>query len=83
MDEGGAEETPVPLAEALSDAALAIVAGADTTSSVLSGLFRYVLEDREVYRRLQKEIDTAFPASDGNPFDAAVLSNLPLLNAVM
>ena len=70
-------------AEVVGEASLAIVAGADTTSSVLSALFFYVLANRSIYSRLQKEIDNAFPAGDGEPFDAVKLSQLSYLDAVM
>ena len=60
-----------------------IVAGSDTTSTTLSGLFYYLLSSPHNYRRLQKEIDAAFPPGEGDPFDTLKLSELPFLNAVM
>ena len=60
-----------------------IVAGSDTTSTTLSGLFYYLLSNPHVYRRLQREIDTAFPPGEGDPFDTLKLSELPFLNAAM
>lgn len=67
----------------MSDGVLAIVAGSDTTSSVLSGLFHYLLAHPASYRRLQEELDDAFPPGEGDPFDANELAELPFLNAVM
>lgn len=70
-------------AEVVSDGVLAMIAGSDTTSTVLSGLFCFMIASPECYKTLQKEIDTAFPIGEGDPFDAARLSELPYLNAVM
>ena len=70
--------------EILSDGGLAIIAGSDTTSTVLSGLFKFLLSDREAYLRLQKEVDAVFPREEGDPFDTHKLEkDMPYLNAVM
>ena len=69
--------------EIISDGLLAIVAGSDTTSTTLSGLFYYLLSNPLDYERLQNELDSAFPPGEGNPFDSTKLSGLPFLNAVM
>ena len=66
----------------MSDAILAIVAGADTTSAVLSGLFYYLLSYPNTYRRLQEEVDATFPLGT-DPFEAVKLADMPYLNAVM
>ena len=63
------------------DGGLAIVAGADTTSSVLAGTFLNILSHRDVYDRLRHEIDSTF--SLGEPFDSVKLGAMPMLNAVM
>lgn len=60
-----------------------MIAGSDTTSTVLSGLFCFTIASPECYKTLQKEIDSAFPIGEGDPFDAARLSELPYLNAVL
>lgn len=67
----------------MSDGQLAIVAGSDTTSTVLSGLFCLIIANPGCYKKLQKELDASFPVGEGDPFDAARLSELPYLNAVM
>lgn len=69
--------------EVVADGVLAIIAGSDTTSTVLSGLFCFVIANPEVYARLQKEVDAFFPAGEGDPFDATRLAEMPYLNAVM
>ena len=66
-----------------SDGILAIIAGSDTTSSVLGGIFLNLLSHRDVYDRLRLEIDSAFPPGESDVFDAAKLGAMPLLNAVM
>ena len=84
MDEGDVEKIKPTMQEVLSDGGLAIIAGSDTTSTVLSGLFRFLLSDPEAYSRLQKEVDAVFPREAGDPFDAYKLEkNMPYLNAVM
>ena len=73
----------VPREQALNEIFAAIVAGADTTSTVLGGLFFYLLSNPGILDRLRKEIDTEFPLGEGEPFDAAKLAAMPYLNAVM
>ena len=84
IDEGDVEKVKPTMAEILSDGGLAIVAGSDTTSTVLSGLFYYLMSHPDVYHHLQKEVDTVFPKEGGDPFDAHKLeTGMPFLNAVM
>lgn len=61
------------------------MAGSDTTVSVLSNIFYYLLSHPEYYRRLREEIDAIAPVTDINAsvIDVKALSGLPLLNAVM
>lgn len=71
------------------NALLAIVAGSDTTSSVLSNVFYYLLRHPTCHARLRAEIDEAFGSnSSGDGSESAVLeidklTNLSYLNAVM
>lgn len=67
----------------MADSLLAILAGSDTTSTVLSGLFYFLLTHPEEYRRLRDEVDRMFPPGEGDPFDSVKLSEMPFLNAVM
>jgi len=58
---------------------LAIIAGSDTTSSILTAIIYYLLLNPAVYERLQEEVDSAFPSGE-EPLDAAKLSHLEWLN---
>ena len=73
----------VPRDQGLNEIFAAIIAGADTTSTVLSGLFFNLLSNPSVLERLRKEADKEFPRGEGEPFDAAKLAGMPYLNAVM
>ncbi|KAJ6475695.1 cytochrome P450 [Mycena vitilis] len=61
---------------------VAIIAGSDTTATVLSNAFFFLLSHPESYMRLQGEVDKAFPSSK-EATDPALLSRLPYLNAVI
>ncbi|KAF8806812.1 cytochrome P450 [Phlegmacium glaucopus] len=65
--------------EAASDAALMVVAGSDTVSHGLTGLFRYIAASEVVQNRLRAEIQTAFQSS--GDIDAFTLAKLPYLDA--
>ncbi|KAI0687966.1 high nitrogen upregulated cytochrome P450 monooxygenase 2 [Cerioporus squamosus] len=55
---------PVPMQQLVDDGALAIIAGADTTSSALTSLVYCLLTHPEVYERLQAEIDRIYPPGE-------------------
>lgn len=78
-------DTPeLALRKAVSSSLLAIVAGSDTTSSVLSNLFYYLLSHPEYFQRLRAALDAVFPPSDLNEtINPRQLDDLPLLNAVI
>lgn len=64
------------------DGGLAMIAGSDTTSSVLATVLYYLLLNPVAYERLQDEIDSAFPNGD-EPLDALKLSHMEWLNGCM
>jgi len=63
-DEAGLEKQPISTPVALSDASLVIVAGSDTTATVLASLFFYLIRDREKFERLRAEIDRFYPRGE-------------------
>ncbi|KAH9167157.1 high nitrogen upregulated cytochrome P450 monooxygenase 2 [Lactarius sanguifluus] len=71
-------ERPSPI-DVTKDGQLAIVAGSDTTSSVLTAALYYLLRNPNAYERLQAEVDGAFPSGE-EPLDATKLSQMKWLN---
>lgn len=82
MNEGGVEANPPTIAEVISDSGLIIVAGSDTTATVLSSLFWFIMCNPSVYRRLQDEIDRYFPLGE-DAMDTSKHIHMSYLNAVM
>ncbi|KAJ3518703.1 hypothetical protein NM688_g9401 [Phlebia brevispora] len=78
-DIGG--DTP-PHEIVLLEGFLAIVAGSDTTSGVLSNVFYYLLSNPEVYKRLQSEVDRYYPTSEDS-LDPQYYPQMPYLDAVI
>ncbi|KXN81314.1 Cytochrome P450 67, partial [Leucoagaricus sp. SymC.cos] len=58
MDEDGVLEQKPTNAEIFSDSALAIIAGADTTTSALTSILYFLMRYPNCYRRVQEEIDS-------------------------
>ncbi|KAI9446339.1 high nitrogen upregulated cytochrome P450 monooxygenase 2 [Lactarius indigo] len=69
-------QSPAALAE---NGMLAIIAGSDTTSSVLTAALYYLLCNPLAYERLQAEVDGAFPSGE-EPLDGTKLSQMEWLN---
>lgn len=72
----------------ISNVLLAIVAGSDTTASILSNAAYLLMSHPKVYKKLQHELDITFKENHILEFDPSrmyddVLSKLPYLNAVM
>ena len=61
---------------------LAIIAGADTTSSVLSNLFWCVLQQPDIYKRLREEVDSFYPPGEDS-LDGKFINDMPYLEAVV
>jgi cytochrome P450 len=57
------------------DGGLAIIAGSDTTSSVLTALLYYLLLNPEAYEHLQEEVDSPFTSGE-EPLDTAKFSHM-------
>ncbi|KAF8140210.1 high nitrogen upregulated cytochrome P450 monooxygenase 2 [Boletus edulis] len=75
------QESPFTLI--LSNSLLAIVAGADTTATVLKNTIFYLLTNPAYYTRLREEVDAAFPPTETSALDTRILPSLPFLNAVI
>ncbi|KAF9528829.1 cytochrome P450 [Crepidotus variabilis] len=68
----------------VSSSCLAIVAGSDTTSSVLSNIVYYLLREPKYLEQLRNELDAAFGVVDANgTIKLEALASLPFLNAVI
>ncbi|EJD05634.1 high nitrogen upregulated cytochrome P450 monooxygenase 2 [Fomitiporia mediterranea MF3/22] len=83
INEGHEEPNASKLSEVVVSGELAIVAGSDTTSTTLSGVFFYLLTNPEYYARLREEVDAYFPLGEGEPFDGTRLAEMKYLNAVI
>ena len=82
IDEAGVERSPPTFAEVASDGVLAIVAGSDTTATVLSSLFWALLTHPTAYRRLQAEVDRYYPPGE-DALSTAHHPHMKYLNSVM
>jgi cytochrome P450 len=65
--------------EIILNSALFIVAGSETTASLLSGLLMHVLRTPDAYKKLTDEIRTSFPTAE--KMDFLQLQELPYMNA--
>ncbi|KAI0772249.1 cytochrome P450 [Irpex lacteus] len=63
-NEDGAEKQSPPKEVVVSDGALAVLAGSDTTSNVLSAAFWCMLTRPEVYKKLREEVDKYYPPGE-------------------
>ncbi|KAF7976197.1 hypothetical protein HWV62_7374 [Athelia sp. TMB] len=82
LNENGTDANPPSIGEVISDAALVIVAGSDTTSTVLSSLFWFIMTNPTIYHRLQNEIDSVFPPGE-DALDVSKHIHMNYLNAVI
>ncbi|OBZ68976.1 hypothetical protein A0H81_11349 [Grifola frondosa] len=81
-NEDGVESSPPSLDALICDGNLVILAGADTTSSVLTNLFFCLLTNRDAYDRLQSEVDTHYPPGE-DALATKYHADMPFLNAVI
>jgi cytochrome P450 len=80
MDEAGLEKTKPSLAQVGADAVLTVIAGSDTVACTLTSMMWLLLSHPECYKRLRKEIETAYPPGS-DPLDVSKHSDLPYLAA--
>ncbi|EJD01468.1 cytochrome P450 [Fomitiporia mediterranea MF3/22] len=83
IDEDGVEKEKPTDAVVTSDAVLAVLAGTDTTATVLGGLFYNLLTHAEDLQRLRNEVDQVFPPGEGDATDISKLNGMEYLNAVI
>ncbi|KAJ7865599.1 cytochrome P450 [Mycena olivaceomarginata] len=83
IDDKRTDAEPYPFPLVVANSVLAIIAGSDTSATVLANTFFFLLSHPESYKRLQLELDEVFPHGVKEPTDAALLSSLPYLNAVI
>nr|BAL05148.1 cytochrome P450 [Phanerodontia chrysosporium] len=81
-NEDGAEKEDPPKHTVVVDGGLALVAGSDTTSSVLSSIFYCLLRHPDTYDRLQAEVDKFYPPGEDS-LDPSHLSDMNYLEAVI
>ncbi|KAI0355826.1 high nitrogen upregulated cytochrome P450 monooxygenase 2 [Trametes cingulata] len=81
-EEDQPERPSPPLTRLVDDGIVAIVAGADTTSSALTSIVFCLLTHPEAYKRLQKEIDQFYPPGD-DPCDMQHHPKMHYLTAVI
>ncbi|PPQ93355.1 LOW QUALITY PROTEIN: hypothetical protein CVT25_014270 [Psilocybe cyanescens] len=79
LDEVSPSLQPASFSDYSSDAFLAIVAGSDTTATVLSNIFFYILSDKGV------EVDDNFPRKEGKApaDDSTKPTNMSCLNGII
>ena len=82
-DEANIDNDPPPLPVLVSNAITAIIAGSDTTAASIAQALYLLMGHQSCYKRLQAELDDAFPLGRGMPTDSARLARLEYLNAVM
>jgi cytochrome P450 len=82
IDEGGVNKEPPTMAQVISDGSFAIIAGSDTTATVLSNLFYFLMTNHEAYKRLQAEVDKFYP-EDEDPFATKHHEEMSYLTACM
>ncbi|KAI0313023.1 cytochrome P450, partial [Amylostereum chailletii] len=81
-DEEGQMAARPTLGYLAANGVLAIVAGSDTTATALSVLLFYLLRHREAYKRLQDEVDAAFPNGE-EPTNVSKLAQMDWLNGCL
>ena len=63
-NEDGSEKVSPPRNVVTSDGVTALIAGADTTATVLSCIMYCLLRNPAAYKKLQEEVDRFYPTSE-------------------
>lgn len=81
-NEDDVDPTKPAMEQVLSDSFLAMAAGSDTTASVITNIFYFLLLNPEYYKRLQTEVDKYYPSGE-NASDPEHHKQMVVLEAVM
>lgn len=81
-NEDGAEAVSPPMPIVISDAALAVIAGSDTTAGCLSCALFFLLSYPDIHAKLRAEIDQYYPPGE-DPCDTKHYPKMAYLDAVM
>ena len=80
--QGAGKNEPRPsMDQIVNDGILTMVAGSDTTSGTLTGLFACLLSNPAAYEKLQAEVDRFYPA--GETITTKHFKEMHYLNAVL
>ncbi|KDR74026.1 hypothetical protein GALMADRAFT_269528 [Galerina marginata CBS 339.88] len=77
------DSTSDPLALIMSNSLLTIIAGSDTTASVLSNVMYYLLAHDKYFAALRQEIDEYFPLNQHVSIEITKFPAMKLLNAII
>ncbi|KAL8279989.1 hypothetical protein RQP46_007570 [Phenoliferia psychrophenolica] len=77
LKEGQAPPQKLTVKELAADSSLTIMAGADTTRTVLTTIFLYMLRDPKRFTELQRELDATLGVDDAPSHE--ILMTIPLL----
>ena len=78
-DELGAEKEEIPFDIVINDGDLVVIAGSDTTKTILASLFFYLLSYPEKLAKLREEIDRFYPP--GEPLSSKYFQEMIYLDA--
>ncbi|GJE91627.1 cytochrome P450 [Phanerochaete sordida] len=81
-NEDGAEKTSPPRNIVIGDGLLALVAGSDTTATVVANTMYELLRHPNIFKRLQAEVDKFYPPGEDS-LDAKHIKDMHYLEAVI
>lgn len=78
-------DEPIPEEEMVAEAISFIVGGSDTTSSTMTNFIDIISRDKDLQKRLVKEIEQVYPGDVGPDWVPTnqVISNMPFLNNLL
>ncbi|KAI0695303.1 cytochrome P450 [Cytidiella melzeri] len=82
-NEDGVEKQNPPKPVVISDGFLAVIAGSDSTATVLSAAFWGMLSRPDIYQRLRMEVDRFFPPEENSTINRGQHAQMVFLEAVI